>query len=146
MKIEWNLWIDEFKGVSIKGESGQEPIIEPYAGEITADQHSAMYFVAEIARCLLAGRSINSQFNPTKPLAILVEEEKLVRCKWTKSGKLIVIVEQETKRWRHAETPAEAMQRKRVFTCTRAVYDACPKRRSRLKGTEACDDEQTATD
>lgn len=147
MKIEWNLWINETTGIQIKGEGGQEPSIELLnKGEITADEHAAMFFVAEIARCLLAGRKIDTHFNPTKPLEKLLAEEKLVRCKWTKSGKLLVLVDDENKRWKHASTVGEAMSRKRVFTCTREVYDATPKRRPgdkkltlTTKGAESCE-------
>jgi hypothetical protein len=148
MKIEWNLWIDDTKGLQVRGQSGEEPVIDFYKGEISPDQMAAMNYVVEIARCLLQGRTIDSHFNPTKKLEALIEEEKLVRCQWMKSGKLVMIVEHETKRWKHAETVAEALGKERVFTCTRQVFDACPKRRPATKrkaGDKSCES-KTETD
>lgn len=130
MKIEWNLWVNEYGGISIKGEAGLEPVIEVRAGELSATEHAALNFVVEIARCLLIGKSIDHTFNPTKTLERIQEEEQLVRCRWLKSGKLIMMNEC-SKRWKHAATIEEAISRQRVFTCTRNVYDSMPKRRPR---------------
>lgn len=132
-KIEWNLWINDYQGVQVKGKEGEEPVIEMRVGKVTADQHAALHIVIEVARCLLMGKSIDHTFNPTLALkAGSSDQPELVKCKWFRSGKL-VIIGKATRQWRHANTPIEAVERQRVFTCTREVYEATPKRRQRPK-------------
>jgi hypothetical protein len=132
MRIEWNLWIDEYNGMTIKGEEGQEPYIDLRPGPVTADQHAALHLIAEIARALLMGQRIDHLFVPRSLQKIYINNsgpsEIFLRCQWMKSGKLIMLKECN-KRWQHAETVDEAILRKRVFTCTRELYEILPKRR-----------------
>jgi hypothetical protein len=128
MKIECNFWIGGVTGVMIECEEGQEPIVKQ-SGELTGPQHAASHFITELIRALSLGKSIDHLFNPyMTTMDILQKPEELVRCKWMKSGKLILLGTSD-KRWKHAGTVEEVLESKRVFTCSRTIYDLTPKRR-----------------
>ena len=126
--IEVNFSLDDIRFVSIKCEPGKEPTYRQSSSiELSAREFSAMNAVLETVRCLSLGRSIDLHFNPTVPHN--AEDEKLVKLKWMRSGKLAVLEEDTPKRWMHASTKEEAMGRKRSFTCTRRLLLELPRRR-----------------
>lgn len=130
-KIECNLWLGETlsTGVMVKCEVGGEPTVDQQ-GSLTADEHAASHFLVEIVRCLSLGKSIDHTFSPLLTPDKVKEQETLVKCRWSKSGKLLMFGE-TTKHWKHAVNVEEAVVRNRVFTCTRSVFNATPKRRLR---------------
>lgn len=133
-KIECNLWLGEDNhGVMIAAQYGAEPTVTQQ-GDLSGPEHAAAHFIVELVRCLSLGKSIDHTFNPIrdKPQPL---EEKLVKCIWQKSGILIMLgdLEEGKKKWKHAESVEEALEAKRVFTCTRYIYNAVPKRRPKQK-------------
>lgn len=141
MTIECNLWLGETRGVMIAGVPGQEPTLKQQ-GELSGPEHAAAHFIMEVVRCLTLDKSIDHTFNPfhkqTQPPP--AKTEKYIKCIWQKSGNLIMLgeLEEGQKRWKHANTVEEAVESKRVFTCTRATYAAMPKRRPKRK-KQQCD-------
>lgn len=134
MNIECNLWLSETRGVMIKGALGCEPTVTQQ-GQLTGPEHAAAHFITEVVRCLTLDKSIDHTFCPIKSQPPPVATERFIKCIWQRSGNLIMLGELEDgqKRWKHANTVEEAMEAKRVFTCTRATYAAMAKRRPKRK-------------
>ena len=133
MKIEWNLWMDDTRGCQIVSRDGAINVEYNREQSLTADENAAIHYVVELARQLLRGQPISHFQNPF--LVIQEQVQKLVKCKWQRSGKLVMLgqLNPGDKRWKNANTVEEALAKKRVFTCTMAVYDSCPKRRAPSK-------------
>lgn len=130
MKIECNLWLGEdgSKGVMVNYNDSTTELTIEQKGSLTADEHAASHFIVELVRCLTTGRSIEHSFNPLLTPEKIKEQEQLVKCRWSKSGKLLMLGE-ASKHWKHATSPDEAILKQRVFTCTRSTFNLTPKRR-----------------
>lgn len=127
--LEWNLYFkNDAICISITGNDGFEPVLKQ-TGELDANTHAAVHCVMEVARCLMRGVSINHYFNPT-----MSEDtaEVWVKCQWMRSGKLFLISD-TTKKYHHCLNVEQAMMQKRIFTCTRNLYNLIPKRRPSSK-------------
>lgn len=130
--IEVNFTLDDLRFVSIRCVPGQEPTYHQSSSTaLNSREFSAVNAMLETVRCLSLGLPIDLHFNPAVPHNL--EDEKLVRLKWMRSGKLAVLEEDTPKKWQHASTVEQAMQRKRSFTCTRRVLLDLPRRRELAK-------------
>lgn len=110
--------------VRIMAVEGSQPMMESN-GILTTNEAAAVNAIMQVLRCLSLNRFIDQAFNPT-----VSDEDRaeMVKCRWERSGKLACIG-LATKTFMHANSVEEAMQRNRIFTCTRAVYNQTPKRR-----------------
>lgn len=103
------------------------------ASELTANQLAAVHVIQKTLEQLSYGSPIDRYFNPTLHVDA---NKRLVKCKWRRSGKLVLLENESTpgslKRYQHAETPDEAITRRGVFTCTQLTYSLLPKQRVKL--------------
>lgn len=126
--IECSLTLDDTRFIHIRCTPGQEPIYRQSSNaELTSREFSAVNAILETIRSLSLDRPIDLHFNPSMSHA--AEDEKLVKLKWMRSGKLAVLDEESPKRWCHADTLEAALGRKRSFTCTRRLLLQLPRRR-----------------
>ena len=111
----------------VRCSEGHEPVTrcpEPFDGQELA----VLAVITETIRAWSAGVPIDRHFNPTKSSA---EDLVLVLCLWERSGKLIVKEEVPERKYQHADTVDEAVQRKRSFTCYRSLVSQLPSRREK---------------
>lgn len=124
-ELKCNIYLSDDSMVTIVSEDGGEPLVSQ-RGTITANEHAAVHVIAETMRALATGRPVDHLFNPT----INEEEEKIVvKCRWMKSGNLRILDEGPVKKFKHADTLEEALERHRVFTCTRSLLRRLPRKR-----------------
>lgn len=110
--------------VQVMCDEGKDPVVRQ-TGILNADEVAALNCMVQTLRCLSGGINIHHYFNPT----IKTEEDfAIVKCQWTRHGKLKLVGDVE-KQFLHAASVEEALKRNRVFTCTRRVYMECPKSR-----------------
>lgn len=122
--IRCNITLDDLF-VEISGSSTSELRIRP-SGTFTANENAAINALVETLRCLSSGKTIDRHFNPTRRHD---EKPRVYKCKWERSGKLRVLEEDATSKFQHANSVEEALQRKRIFTCSSELYETLPKRR-----------------
>lgn len=116
----------------IKCTEGEDPTFRTSQGtELAAREFSAMNAILETIRCLSLGLNIDHHFNPLT--AHTFDDEKLMKLQWMRSGKICVLEEDTPRRWKHASTVDQAVNRKRSFTCTRKLFGELPKRRPSQK-------------
>lgn len=127
--LEWNCYFNnDAICVTITSNNGMEPKLTIH-GDVDANTHAAIHCLSEVARCLAQGISIPHYFNPTLGQQ---EVEVLVKCQWMRSGKLFCAGD-TSKKYHHCTTVEQAMMQRRVFTCTRSLYNLIPKRRPPTK-------------
>jgi hypothetical protein len=112
--------------VQIQAEEGKEPVARS-TGIFTTDELAAVQCMVQVVKCLSAGISFQAYFNPTVSSE---EDNELVKCRWSRAG-VLKLEGITTKRFLHAENVAQAIERRRVFTCTRRVFRECPKTRGK---------------
>lgn len=110
--------------VRIESSSNKRPIFR-VAGDVSGNEVAALHAMAEILSCLSNGKELGPHFNPTVDHA---EEDRVVKCKWERSGNLTVIGPAD-RHHLHAETVKEAIDRARVFTTTNRIVKQLPIKR-----------------
>ena len=87
---------------------------------------SFTFIIKEALNCLITGKDINLHFSPHDTEE---DESTIYKLQWQRGGNLRVIDDHHTEKFLHANTIREALERKRNFTCTRALYKKLPQRR-----------------
>lgn len=96
---------------------------------ISANDSVGIGFIARVIEMMASNISISHSFNPETQ----DQQFEVIKCEWTRNNYLRIIDENPATKFMHAETPKEAMKRRRKFTCTRAVHSVLPKRRMPLR-------------
>jgi len=97
--------------------------------ESLSDQDLALIFIiTQGIRCYSRGIEIENYFDPYHKTKEVLHDP-LYKCEWMESGKLKLRNENYNKKFKHANTPEEALKRHRIFTCNKSVYDLTPKTR-----------------
>lgn len=123
MRCEGTIFLGD-KAVEIRVEDGKQTSIRTSA-DLSMEEMEALTCITETLSCLSSGKQLGPYFNPTVNHAY---ENAVVRCKWSRSGKLVIIGESE-KRFLHAETVEECLLRQRTFTTIRSVAKNLPSKR-----------------
>lgn len=124
-KMECNLTIGD-KFVFIKPSADGTGCVVQMDGQFTDEEVAAVNIISRTIACLRDDTMLGPYFNPTLNE---VDDSRLMKVEWLRSGKLVLRTVAPGKRFRHAYTVEEAMQRDRVFTCERRLYRVLPKRR-----------------
>lgn len=123
-KYEANIYIGDSL-VQIVADPG-EPIKFTTLTNLNGDELTAAHIIKEVFSCLLAGKSLDSHFNPFDNSD---DDIVIVKCKWERNGNLSFIGETKDKHL-HAISVQDALDRKRIFTCSKALYKRIPMRRN----------------
>lgn len=129
MKAEVNIYLGD-KFITIAGSDDTNngvPVIKMDA-TLTQQELSFINIVGESLRCLINEKNIDHHYNPT---ITAEDQQRILKCEWLRSGRLVIRDEKFSGHFRHADTVEIAMTRKRVFTCTMAVYKQLPRKRAR---------------
>lgn len=102
---------------------GQQLTVKQH-GELSDNEYAAANAIVEVMRALNVGQNINRYFNPAK-----IGNSKMVKCRWSRHGHLKLIDEKPDKKYQHATTIEEAINRNRTFTCDITLYEELPKKR-----------------
>jgi hypothetical protein len=122
--MKCNITLDDIF-VEITASSTSEARVR-HNGTLTGNENAAVSAIIETFRCLSSGKNIDRFFNPTRKFDA---EVTIYKCRWERSGKLTVLDENHGSKFQHANNEAEAIQRKRIFTCNSDLYETLPKRR-----------------
>lgn len=127
-KIECNLTIGD-KFINLEPNDGNEIICRIH-GQLTEQELATVNVITQTLKCFVTQRNIDYYFNPT-----ITDEDRteIAKCEWMRSGRLVVRAANYHKRYQHATTVSEAMQRTRVFTCPRFLLKQLPRKRSTAK-------------
>lgn len=90
---------------------------------LSGNETTAVSVATEIVRCLNTGKPIDRHFAPMEDDAV---GQQLMRCMWKRNGALEIVSDREVRKYNHASTVTEALERRRVFTCVRSLYNRLP--------------------
>jgi hypothetical protein len=124
---EFSLHFSDSKFANVEWTLGGVVTIQQI-GKLNANEHAALACAVEIAKSLSIGKKIDRYFNPTDSDT---DHSTVVKCKWMKSGRLSLESSSVDKTFHHATNVEQAVSRKRVFTCTMALYKILPKWRQK---------------
>lgn len=122
-KYECNLTLGSLF-IQMQAEHGKDPVMKA-SGPMTANQMAGTNAIMQVLRCLSLDRMIDATFNPTYDEAA---GNEIVKCRWERSGNL-KLIGTVTGTYMHALSIEEAIQRIRIFTCPRHLFDRLPKKR-----------------
>lgn len=123
-EVQVNIYFDKDRMLRLEAEG--EKIAVHGMSMLEGQELSFAFIIKEALNCLLRGKDINLHFSPADTEE---DEHILYKCQWLKGGGIRVIDDHATERWRHANNLSEALERKRIFTCSRALFKKLPLRR-----------------
>ena len=122
-QITCNLTIGE-SFVRMEAPGKGRPLAIMQVGELNENEHAAASAILEVLRALNTGQKITRYFNPSKK-----KETIMIKCQWSRHGYLKIKEDPAPKKYQHALTIEEAMNRHRNFTCDKTLYEDLPKKR-----------------
>lgn len=125
--------LEDSKTISI--ETKQDGRLSIASERLNEQQLFLVNVIAQATRCYCKGIDIDTYFDPFR-VTEKQSTDKLYKCEWMRSGKLILRDDNCKKKFKHADTVEEAFTRQRVFTCMSSVYSVMPKMRINQKTKE----------
>ena len=118
--------------IQIKNEYAGEPLQMMSDKPLSVQEASAVHCIMQSLNALSSGKNVEAYFNPIPRDVMEMEESRkvVVRCRWRRSGTLLIGTTPTTKKYLHATTVSEALSRKRAFTCTLLIANQLPVTRS----------------
>lgn len=95
---------------------------------ITQDEFAMLGVISSMVRQLTSGNPLCYTFKPEEEVDI----HRLVMCEWLINGTLRIKPGVAARRYQHAETEEEALQRGRSFTCEYSLALRLPQKRKPL--------------